>query len=92
MQAMERLPRLAQPVLSTMMFNAAFPLGVEDGVMRHKYQFAIKNSGLNRKAHKENSAVTLSCLVRRLWTGSEVKVTLKCTLNRSVNQINNADF
>ena len=50
---------MSQPVLSTMMFNAAFPLGVEDGVMRHKYQFAIKNSGLNRKAHKENSAVTL---------------------------------
>ena len=49
---------LSQPLLSHMMFNREFPLGVEDAIMRSKYKFAIRNSGLNRKKHKDNQAVT----------------------------------
>ena len=50
---------MSQPLLSNMMFNSAFPLGIEDGVMHGRYKFATQNSGLNRKQHKQNAAVTL---------------------------------
>ena len=56
---------LSPPLLSNMLFNREFPLGIEGRVMRDKYRFAVRHSGLHDVKHKTSSATTLlvySCL------------------------------
>jgi len=51
---------LDQDLLANYLFRREFPLGVEDGVLRERWKFAVANSGLNTIRHKESSVVTIS--------------------------------
>jgi len=53
-----KLHYLSPPLLSNMLFDREFPLGVEQSVLRDKYKFAVRHSGLHDVKHKANSAVT----------------------------------
>ena len=46
-------------LLSNMMFNRDFPLGVEDKVLYDPWRFAIEWSGLREVTHQKNKAINL---------------------------------
>ena len=48
-------------LLSNMVFDREFPLGVEDRVIRERHHYAIQHSGLHRVGHRSNYAIT--CLL-----------------------------
>jgi len=54
-------------LLSNMLFDAQFPLGVEEKVMRDKYSFAIQHSGLHSVQHRTNNFI--SCMVYTAMVG-----------------------
>ena len=45
-------------LLSNHLFDREFPLGVEEGLMRNKEEFAIAHSGLYRVQHRQNRTIT----------------------------------
>ncbi len=58
---------MSPPLLSNMLFEAQFPLGVEEKVMRDKYSFAVRNSGLHSVQHRTNTFI--SCAVYTAMVG-----------------------
>ena len=47
-------------LLSNYVFKRDFPLGVEDGVLRDRWKFAVAHSGLNTVRHLDSSIVSVS--------------------------------
>ena len=58
---------MSPSLLSNMMFENQFPLGVEEKVMREKYRFAVRHSGLHSVKHRQNTAI--SCAVYAFMVG-----------------------
>ena len=50
---------ISPQILSNAVFNREFPLGVEGRILREKYAFAVRHSGLFNVKHRQNSAVTV---------------------------------
>ena len=51
---------LSPNLLANHIFNREFPLGIEGRVLRDKYGFAVRHSGLYDVKHRANSAVTIA--------------------------------
>lgn len=51
---------LSPALLSNHLFDREFPLGIEGRVLRNKYGFAVRHSGLYDVKHRANSAVTVA--------------------------------
>ena len=46
--------------VSNYIFRREFPLGVEDRVLRERWEFAVRHSGLNTVRHIDSSVVSIS--------------------------------
>ena len=55
---MQLLHYMSPALLQNMIIDREFPLGVEDSIVRHRYQFAIRHSGLRHIEHPSNSAIS----------------------------------
>ena len=63
---------MSPALLSTMMFDQEYPLGIEESVLRERHKFAITHSGQRSRYHRNN--VVISCLIYTLVVGGLLAV------------------